>query len=125
MSIESCLPAEAHKQYIRLRNQKSETARESYQTKLTGIRRESAARGVLRSGYQDLAEWNVTEEFIGQYAYSWFEAAIETCKLYEIPLDQDRCKCIENGVRDLLVAQYRNSLKNTASGGSKFTCGAH
>jgi hypothetical protein len=116
MSIENCLPASARQQYLRVRNQKSESARQSYQTTLFDLRAKSAATGVIRSGYQELAEWNLTEEFLGQLAQSWFEAAIETCKLYEIPLDQNLCKCIEDGVRELLVAQYQNSLTNTGSG---------
>jgi hypothetical protein len=33
-------------------------------------------------------------------------AAIETCKLYEILLDQNLCQCIETDVRALLIGQY-------------------
>ena len=115
MSIQNCLPQLARQQYVRVRNQKSESARESYRAKLTDLRAQSAANGVLRSGYQELAEWKLAEELFGQLAYSWFEAAIETCKLYEIPLDQNLCKCIETDVRELLIGQYQNSLNHAGS----------
>ncbi len=115
-SIEHCLPESARQHYIRLRNQKSEDARSSHRTKLADLRGEAAARGILRSGHQDLAEWKLAEEFIGKLAYGQFEAAVETCKLYEIPLDQQLCKCIENGSREFIVAQYHNALRHHASG---------
>jgi hypothetical protein len=52
---------------------------------------------------------------LGQLAYGWFEAAVETCKLYDIFLDQNLCKCIEKGVRNFLVSQYQHSLRQSAS----------
>ncbi len=116
MNIVDCLPALARQQYLRLRNRSDEQAGKDYREKLQGIRAASTARGNLRSGHQDLAEWKLKEEFIGKLAYSWFMAAIEVCELYEIPLDPSLCKYIEQGIRELLVAQYQHAINSTASG---------
>lgn len=80
MSIENCLPESARQHYLRVRNQKSNLATQIYQAKLVDVRSQAAQRGTLRSGYQELAEWKLVEEFFEKMAYGWFEAATETCK---------------------------------------------
>jgi hypothetical protein len=114
--IQNCLPQFARRHYIRVRNQKSEEARSAYRAKLTGLRAQANARGGLRSGFQELAEWKLTEELVGLLAYGQFEAAVETLKLYDIPIDEVLCTCIENGIREFMIAQYRNLLRSSASG---------
>jgi hypothetical protein len=113
-NTEDCLPGHVRTHYIRVRSQKDEDARASYRNKLADLRAE-AARGTSRSGHQELAEWKLAEEFIGKLAYGKFEAAIETCSLYDIGLDQRLCGCLENSIREYIVAQYRNSLRLNAS----------
>jgi len=74
--------------YIRVRAQKHEEAMANYQQRLTSLRSESAARGSVLSGQQLLSEWQLSETFIGATATGFLEAALETCELYKVTLDQ-------------------------------------
>jgi hypothetical protein len=85
--IEQCLPPESRQFYIRVRAQKHEKAMADHREQLIGLRRENAARGSLLSGLQLLAEWQLSETFIGAMATGSLEAALEACDLYEIPLE--------------------------------------
>jgi hypothetical protein len=114
-SIEQCLPVSARQHYLRLRAQKSEKATSDHRAKLVALRQEVAGKGALSSGQQILAEWELAEEFIRNLAFSWFHAAIETCSLYEVKLDQNLCGCIEGNIRDLVESQFKNSLRLHAS----------
>lgn len=108
--IQSCLPQHARIFFIELRNQKQEFARTSFEAKRRDLRNEAAARGHIRSGHQELAEWQLSQQYIGNLAYGYFEAAIETCTLYQIHLDKALCKCIDTCVRDFLLTQQKNVL---------------
>lgn len=123
--IMNCLPESARRHFLRLKNEKSEAARSEHTRKLADLRGESAARGVLRSGHQELAEWQLAEEFIGKLAWSYFESAVETCTLYEIALDPRLAKCIEDGVRAFIVAQYRNAIQQTGTAGGHIKIPLH
>lgn len=40
------------------------------------------------------------------------EAALETCELYEIPLDQNLSSCIENEIKGFIEKQFGHALRN-------------
>ena len=114
--IQNCLPERARHFFIRLRNSKWEESTKYYTAKLSKSRSEAAARNMLNSGFQQSVEWNITMDRMGDWAYQYFEAAIEACKLYEIALTRELCSCIEIAVTDLLLSQQRNALNNSATG---------
>lgn len=114
--IVQCLPAQARQQYIRLRNQKDKKSRDEYEEKRREIRGRHAAAGGVRSGQQVLEEWNCGAEFLKNLAHAWFEAALEACDLYDIPLDDDLCKCISDNIRGFVGIQFGYLLKNHAQG---------
>ncbi len=114
--LQNCLPEHARSFFIRLRNSKWEESRRAYQEKLSTSRRDTAARGVIRSGFQRKAEWDLAIEHIGDLAWGYFQAGIETCTLYDIPLTKRLCQCIESAVKDFLSAQQKNALTNAAKG---------
>ncbi len=112
--LQNCLPERARLFFIRLRNSKWEESRQSYQEQLSTSRRNGAARGVIHSGFQRKAEWDLAIEHIGDRAVGYFQAGIEACTLYEIPLTQPLCQCIEVAVKDFLIVQQKNALTNAA-----------
>lgn len=114
--IQNCLPEHARLFFIRLRNLKWEESRQSYQEKLVAGRRAAAARGAFSSGAQKKAEWDLAIERIGDSAWGYFQAAIETCTLYDIQLTKPLCQCIETAVKEFLVVQQKNALTNAAMG---------
>lgn len=114
--IQDCLPPHSREHFIRVRNVKRDEAKTAYNEKLIAARQIAASRGYLRSGAQLLAEWNLSEERIGNMARGYFEAAIETCNLYDIPINEQLCDCIRNSVRCLLIAQRKNAIQNAAGG---------
>src|ERR1700722_14744839 len=105
--LQNCLPEQARPFFIRLRNSKWEESRQSYKAKLSESRSEAAAKNVLKSGFQIKAEWDLTVDHMGDRAFGYFEAAIETCTLYDIKLTKPLCDCIETAVKDLLLAQQK------------------
>lgn len=115
--IMNCLPSHARQHFLRLRNEKSEAARALHTRALADLRGESAAKGVLKSGYQLTKEWELAEKFIGDLTHAYFDSAVETCSLYEIPLDPRLSKCFEEGLRAFIVAQYRNAIKSSGMQG--------
>jgi hypothetical protein len=115
--ILNCLPSHARQHFIRLKSEKSEAARSVHTRSLADLRGESAAKGMLKSGYQLMKEWELAEGFIGDLARAYFEGAVETCSLYEIPLDARLSKCLEDGIRGFIVAQYRNAIKHSGTQG--------
>ena len=100
--IEHSLPPQSRQFYIRVRAQKHEQAMADYREQLIGLRRENAAPGSLPSGQQLLAEWQLSETFVGAMAAGLLEAALEACDLYEIPLDQNLSSCIETEIKACL-----------------------
>jgi hypothetical protein len=76
--IEQCLPMSSRRYYIRLRAQKWEQAMARHKEQLTSLRREIAARNALPSGQDILAEWKLSEEFIGEMAVALVDAALES-----------------------------------------------
>ncbi len=114
--IVQCLPESARQQYLRLRNQKSEKASDAYREKQREIRTRRSAVAEVRSGQQVLEEWNCSQEFITKLGYAWFEAVMETCDLYGIPLDDHLCKCIADNIRQFVGIQFENLLKTHAQG---------
>jgi hypothetical protein len=112
--LQNCLPEQARPFFIRLRNSKWEELGQSYKAKLSTSRSEAAAKNVLKSGLQIKVEWDLTVAHMGDRAVGYFEAAIETCTLYDIKLTRPLCDCIETAVKDLLLAQQRNAVSNAA-----------
>jgi hypothetical protein len=110
--IEQCLPASSRRFYIRLRAQKHEEAMARHREQLISLRSENAARGALPSGQQLLAEWKLSEEFIGEMAVAFLDTALETCELFEIPLDLSLSACIEKEIEGYIQVQFRHALKN-------------
>lgn len=113
--IAQCLPPQSRQFYIRLKAQKQEEASSRYRERLTGLRSEHAARGSPLSGQQLLAEWQLSETFIGAMASGLLDAALKTCELYQIPLDQDLSSCIENEIKAFIDAQFGHALRNHSS----------
>ncbi len=109
--IMNCLPIHTRQYFIRVNNERSEVARSAHTLALQALRGESAAKGVLKSGYQMMQEWELAETFIRALAQAYFDSAIDTCSLYEGPLEPQIAKCLENGIRGFIVAQYRNAIK--------------
>ena len=109
--IENCLPPAARGYYIRVRAQKWEDALSRHQHQVTELRSVHAARSPLVSGPQILAEWKLSEEFIGEMANALLQAALAACELYAVPLDANLSNCIENEVKGLLESQFHNSLR--------------
>jgi hypothetical protein len=58
-----------------------------------------------------MAEWNLSQVLQGDQAYGYFEAAIETCTLYEITIDKRISDCIEASVKEFLTAQRKNAIQ--------------
>jgi hypothetical protein len=114
--IQNCLPVHSRQYFIRVRNSKWEGARAVYNEKLLAIRQDAAAKNVLRSGHQELAEWNLSQEFIGNLSKGYFDAAIETCTLYNIRLDEHLCDCIQSAIKEFLITQRKNALQHAAQG---------
>ena len=112
--LQNCLPEHARLFFIRLRNLKWDESRQFYQGKLSSLRREAAARGSINSGAQVKAEWDLATEHIGNLAWGYFQAGIETCTLYEIHLTKSLCQCIEAAIKEILVVQQKNAVKNAA-----------
>ena len=106
--IENCLPSAARGYYIRVRAEKWEEALAKHRSQLTELRSVNAARSPLVSGPQILAEWKLSEEFIGEMATALLQAALAACELYSAPLDANLSNCIENEVRGFLESQFRN-----------------
>jgi hypothetical protein len=109
--IENCLPPAARGYYIRVRAQKWEDALSRHRHQLTELRSVHAAHSPLVSGPQILAEWKLSEEFIGEMANALLQAALAACELYAVPLDANLSNCIENEVKGFLESQFRNSLR--------------
>lgn len=112
--IQYYLPAHAQPHFIRLRNSKWEAARAAHNEKLLAVRREAAARNAMRSGHLQLAEWNLSQEFIGNMAMGYLEAALETCALYDIRLDERLCTGFKGAIKKFLMAQRKNALLHDA-----------
>jgi hypothetical protein len=112
--LQNCLPEHTRPFFIRLRNLKWEESRQSYNARLSASRSEAAARNVLKSGFQIEAEWNLAVELLGDLAFGYFQAAIETCTLYGTRITKAMCDCIETAVRDFLLAQRQNAISNAA-----------
>ncbi|HEV2486064.1 MAG TPA: hypothetical protein VGT08_11080 [Terracidiphilus sp.] len=114
--IEQCLPMPSRRYYIRLRAQKWEAAMARHKEQLTSLRCEIAARNALPSGQHVLAEWKLSEEFIGEMAVALVDAALETCELYAVPLDLTLSTCIEKEVESYIEVQFRYALQNHGRG---------
>ncbi len=112
--IQHYLPVHAQPHFIRLRNAKWEAARTAYSEKLLAVRQDAAARNAMRSGHLQLAEWNLSQELTGNMAMGYLEAALETCALYNIRLDERLCTGVKGAIKEFLVAQRKNALLHDA-----------
>jgi hypothetical protein len=104
--IVQCLPAHARHQYLRVRNQKAEKALEEYQENLRKVRSRYVNAAGIRSGQQTVQEWDCGTEYLTKLAHAWFDAALETCELYDIPLDDDLSKNISENIRQYVEIQF-------------------
>jgi hypothetical protein len=112
--LQNCLPNHTRPFFIRLRTSKWEESSRSYKLKLLASRSEAAAKNVLKSGFQIKAEWDLAVAQMGDRAYGYFEAALETCTLYDIKLTKALCDCISAAVKDFLLIQQKNAIRNAA-----------
>jgi hypothetical protein len=116
--IKDCLPQEARKHFINLRNIRLEAESGAYRKRLVELRSQIAARNQGRSGWQELEEWKYKEEMSNNLATGYVQDAFDTCSLYEIPVTQPLCDCLVKAVENLLDTQYQHSLRVQAQGGS-------
>jgi hypothetical protein len=105
--IKDCLPESARKHFIDRRNVRSETDTEGYLSRLRELRSQMAARGQIRSGLDQVQEWKIKQEHLERLATGYVEAALETCRLYDIPLTESMCSCFLSATREFLDIQYR------------------
>jgi hypothetical protein len=75
--IKDCLPQEARKHFINLRNIRLEAESGAYRKRLVELRSQIAARNQGRSGWQELEEWKYKEEMSNNLATGW---SSETCQ---------------------------------------------
>jgi hypothetical protein len=108
--IQNCLPEHARRFFIQARNLRWEASSQAYRAELADSRSTAAARGTLKSGMQMAADWQITHRHMGDRAFEYFEAAVETCTLYDIRLTKQLCTCIEMAIKDFLVAQEKNAI---------------
>jgi hypothetical protein len=123
--IVNCLPSHAQQHFLRLRNETTEAARTLYTRRLADLRGESAAKGVIQSGSQLMKEWELAETFLGDLTRAYFDSTVQTCSLYEITLDPRLTKCLEDGLRAFIVAQYRNAIVSSGMQGGHIKIPLH
>jgi hypothetical protein len=111
-----CLPQMAQLHFLNLRNERLENGSQKLQIDRSSGRAEAAAKGSLNSGRQLEADWKLREAFLNSQAEGYVEDALETCRLYDIPITQELCKCLEQSAREYLTVQFQY-LKNDPEGG--------
>ena len=89
--IANLLPAHTRSHYISLRNIDSEKKKQEFDSKLSALHREAAARGHVRSGATYKAEWDMKAVLLDSLAEGSVEVAIETCKDYDVELTAVLC----------------------------------
>jgi hypothetical protein len=109
--IKDCLPEATRKYFINLRNIRLEAETNKYQERLAALREELAAKNQGRSGWQEMEEWRYKEEMSDSLATGFVQDALDTCRLYEIPITHPLCGCLEKAAENVLVVQYRNALQ--------------
>ena len=114
--IKDCLPEDARKHFINLRNIRLGAEKARYRQRLSELRAQLAAKGQGRSGWQEMEEWKYKEELSDALATGYIQDAIETCHLYEIPLTEPLCECLAKATEEMLSAQYHNALQAQAQG---------
>ncbi len=75
-----------------------------------------AVRNQVPSGWRPPQELKLTEEYLETLATEYVQAAIETCKLYDVPLTQSLCDCVVTAAGEFLDIQFRYALKSQALG---------
>lgn len=108
--IKDCLPQHAVQHFVALSGIRIDFEAKSYQQKLTQSRAQAAAVGQLRSGSQELWEWELKQNQSNAIATGLVEDFIATCKLYEIPITQPLCNRLLQAIQEMLHAHYRNAL---------------
>jgi hypothetical protein len=106
-----CLPENAKRHFIDLRNIRLEAESGKYLARLREFRSQLAARNQPRSGWQEMEEWKYKEEFLDSLATGYLQDAFETCRLYDIPLTRSMCNCLVTATEELLDIQYRHALQ--------------
>jgi hypothetical protein len=114
--IKDCLPENARRHFIDRRNVRSHNETEKYQLRLSEFRAQMAARNQGRSGLQQAQEWTFKQELSERLAAGYVEDALETCRLYDIPLTASICNCLVKATQELLEIQYRHALQAHAQG---------
>ena len=112
--LQHCLPEHARLFFIRLRNLKWEETRRAYNASRIALASEAAAMGMFNSGHQIKNQWELSRQFIGDLAFGYLEAGLETCALYELRLDKRLCDGFESSIKDFLVAQQQHAINNAA-----------
>jgi hypothetical protein len=118
--IKDCLPEVARKHFIDLRNIRLEAETAKYHQRLSQLRHEIAARSQGRSGWQEMEEWKYKEELSNNLAVGYVQDALETCRLYDIPISPTMCNCLLKAVDELLVVQHKNALRTNGQGPAGF-----
>jgi hypothetical protein len=116
IEIKDCLPLDARKHFINLRNIRLEAETAGYQERLRKLRAQIAARNQLRSGAQEMEEWKYKEELLDSLAIGYVQDAFATCELYDIPLTQSICDCLVTATEAFLDAQYENAVRAQVQG---------
>src|SRR5262249_17787524 len=109
--IKNCLPENARKHFINLLNLRLEAETASYRKRLSELRLQVAARNQGRTGWQAIQEWNFGQALSDSLAIGYLEDAVETCRLYDIPLTTSICNCLLKAVENQLDVHYRHALQ--------------
>ena len=114
--IINCLPQLAVPHFVELCNVRINSESRNYQQKLSQSQAQAAANGSIRSGAQELREWQLKEDQSNALATGLAQDFLDTCKLYDIPLTQTLCDCLLKAVEEMLHAHFRNALNAHAQG---------
>lgn len=119
--IVDCLPARAKAHFINLRNMRMEDAISRYQSSLRDLRSQMAARGIGRSSIQMTQEWTLSEKLSNEMAKDHVEGALDTCRLYDIPLTRQLCDCILNASEEFLRIKFEQTVSTQRLRSSEMT----
>ena len=115
--IKDCLPENARRHFIDLRNIRLDSETTKYHERLRNLRAEGAARGQgLRSGWQEMEAWKYKQDLSDSLATGYVQDAFNTCEMYDIPITKSMCNCLLRAVEDHLALQYQIALSADGQG---------
>jgi hypothetical protein len=108
----NCLPEGARRYFNDLQNIRRAAEATKYQGRLTSLREDLAAKNQQgRSGLQEMEEWRYGEEMFDTLAMGYAQDALDTCRLYEVPITTRFCGCLEKAAENLLRLKYGHALQ--------------